>query len=65
MNEAKLQLCFILELRAVQKPRPADISPSALLELWLDPIVDPAPILDCPLRRDAIRKELLWKIKKI
>jgi len=59
VKEAKLQLCFVLELNAVQKPLPADISPSALLELWFDPIVDPAPIFDCPLRREAIKNELL------
>src|ERR1700742_2364897 len=38
LNEANLELCLKLTLSPGQKPRPAMISPSALRELWLDPI---------------------------
>ena len=43
-----------------QKPLPASISPSLALELWLEPMVAPAAMLDCPLTRAAMRKLVLW-----
>ena len=45
-KEANLELCFKLTHKPGQKPLPAISSPSAPLELWLDPMVAPAATLD-------------------
>ena len=59
-NEANLELCLRLTQRPGQNPRPAINSPSALLELWFDPMVAPAATFDCPISKEAHKKELLW-----
>ena len=58
--QAKTEECFSDTQSPGQKPRPATISPSAVLPLWLEPTVAPAAMLLCPPTQAAMRKELLW-----
>src|SRR5687767_4462076 len=60
VKDANFELCLRLTQSPGQKPRPAMISPSAPLLLWLLPMVAPAAILLCPITSEAHRKELLW-----
>jgi hypothetical protein len=59
VNAANRELCFRLTLNPGQNPLSATISPSADLELWLEPTVAAEAMFVCPLSTLAQRNEEL------